>query len=68
MSIRRMLNLKCLATGGIAINNSPVVYSNQDIHLQSIKNLAHITANHLRVSIIIVDNKGDYDHPGFMKK
>ena len=61
--IRRIRNLKCLEAirwdSNLIILT--VVYSNQDIHLQSIKNLAHITANYLRVSIIIVDNKGDYD-------
>lgn len=38
-----------------------VVYGNQDIHEMSIENLTRVSSNTTKLSLIIIDNKGDYN-------
>jgi len=63
VEIHRIHNLQCLEAIRWDCNLIilTVVYGNQDIHLQSIKNLIQKTSKKLKISLILVDNKGDYD-------
>ena len=38
-----------------------VIYGNQDIHIKSVQSLEKITKHDIKISMIIVDNKGNYD-------
>ena len=38
-----------------------VIYGNQDIHIKSVQSLEKITKHKIKITMIIVDNKGNYD-------
>ena len=61
--IHHLRNLKCLEAIRWDCNLIilTIVYGNQDIHIQNIKNLIRKTSRELKLSIILVDNKGDYE-------
>ena len=61
--IHQLRNLKCLEAIRWDCNLIilTIVYGNQDIHIQNIKNLIRKTSRELKLSIILVDNKGDYE-------